>query len=325
MTSRHLLASGRRDQRTPRLSIGLPVYNGERYLASSLDSLLSQTFGDFELIISDNASTDGTADICRDYAARDGRISYFRHSVNGGLASNHTFCFDRAIGELFKWVSHDDLYRPELLEHCVKELDAHPEAVLAHSWTTTIDELDKITSAPVYPLSTSSPSAPERFHSLLFDSGGDDIYGIVRSDVLRRALPHRSHHHADRTLVAELSLYGPFLQVPDWLYSRRYHPDQSGRSNQGVRARCVILDPRRANPLWHPILRLYGEYVWSYFTAIHRAPLTSKERLECYRHVARWVASRRHRDCSHEDRVTQSPSSTGGASEAIGHLGWGTR
>ena len=100
----------------PRLSIGLPVYNGEDFLAESLDSLLGQTYEDFELIISDNASTDGTADICRRYEKQDSRIRYIRQPRNLGCAPNHNVLVQYARGELFKWASHDDLYGRELIE-----------------------------------------------------------------------------------------------------------------------------------------------------------------------------------------------------------------
>src|SRR5580692_5215252 len=94
----------------PRLSIGLPVYNGEDYLAESLDALLGQTYTDFELIISDNASTDATADICRMYQEKDGRIRYIRQPNNSGSAPNHNFVSDVSHGDLFKWAGADDLY-----------------------------------------------------------------------------------------------------------------------------------------------------------------------------------------------------------------------
>ena len=100
---------------TPRLSIGLPVYNGADYLAQSLDSLLGQTYEDFELILSSNASTDATDDICRAYAARDSRIRFFRQPTNIGAVPNHYFVFEQATGELFKWASGDDLYARDLL------------------------------------------------------------------------------------------------------------------------------------------------------------------------------------------------------------------
>src|SRR5882762_8329729 len=94
----------------PRLSLGLPVYNGEEYLAESLDALLGQSYGDFELVISDNASADGTEEICRQYADKDSRIRYVRQPKNIGATPNHNYLFEVCRTELFKWVSHDDLY-----------------------------------------------------------------------------------------------------------------------------------------------------------------------------------------------------------------------
>jgi glycosyltransferase involved in cell wall biosynthesis len=274
---------------TPRLTIGLPVYNGEEYLAESLEALLGQSFTDFELIISDNASTDGTGDICHRYAKQDSRIRYFSQPRNVGIAPNVNFIIGQARGELYKEASHDDLYACNLLERCVEALDEYPEVVLAHCWTAKVDSLGNVTRACQYPLSTASLRAPERFRSMLFDSGGDDDYGVMRMDVRRRAAPMGSHHHSDRTITAEFVLHGPFYQVPDWLYFRREHSGQNGRAP--VRRRCANLDPRRANWWRHPTVRLYGEYVWAYVSAIQRAPLSVADRRECYRYLAQWLIS----------------------------------
>jgi glycosyltransferase involved in cell wall biosynthesis len=274
----------------PRLSIGLPVYNGETYVGGSIEALLGQGYTDFELIISDNASTDGTGDICRRYEKEDSRVRYFRQPRNIGLAPNHNFVVHRATGSLFKWAANDDLYARDLVARCVEALDEHPDAVLAHSWTAKIDTSGTVTAAYEYPMTTSSASAPERFRSVLFDSGGDDDYGVIRIDVLRRTAMKESYHHADHTIIAEIALHGPFCQVPDWLYFRREHPGQSGRAT--MRSRCANMDPRRADRWRHPAARLYGEYVWGYIAGIRRAPLSAAERRECYRHLARWFASR---------------------------------
>src|SRR5215469_10542482 len=130
---------------TPRLSIGLPVYNGERYLAESIEALLGQTYTDFELVISDNASTDSTGDICRRYEKEDSRVRYFRQPRNIGLAPNHNYVVEQARGELFKWAANDDLYARDLVERCVAALDEHPDVVLAHSWTARIDTSGTLT------------------------------------------------------------------------------------------------------------------------------------------------------------------------------------
>lgn len=276
----------------PRLAVGLPVYNGENYLAESIDALLGQTYADFELIVTDNASTDGTEEICRHYAARDSRIRYIRQPRNLGCAPNHNLAFQVSDSELFKWASHDDLYARDLLQRCVEALDEHPYVVAAHGWTAMIDGSGKVTRAVEYPLATASPHAPERFRSMLFGSGGDDDGAVIRSEVLRRIAPLNSYHHADRTIVTELALHGPFHQVPDWLYFRRDHPDRAERACPTVRKRCANLDPRRADRLRHPVVRLFGEYVLAYLSMIQRAPLTWGERRECYRHLGQWLTSR---------------------------------
>lgn len=277
---------------TPRLSIGLPVYNGEKYLSQSLDALLGQSFRDFELIISDNASSDSTAEICAEYQARDKRIRYIRQQTNLGAAGNHNFVFQQARGELFKWASHDDLYGRDLLQRCIEALDADPDLVLAHTWQAIIDGDGNVVLPVEYPLATDDPRPSERFRSLLMTVGGDDFYGVIRSDVLRRTPLHASYHHADRTIMAELALYGRFHQVPEVLFFRRDHPDRAERARPTVRSRAANMDPRRADRLRNPAARLLAEYVWGFVAAIRRAPLAASERRRCHQYLAMWMASR---------------------------------
>jgi glycosyltransferase involved in cell wall biosynthesis len=275
----------------PRLSIGLAVYNGQDYLAESIEALLGQTYEDFELIISDNASADSTAEICQDYGRQDSRIRYFRQPVNIGSSPNHNFCIEQARGELFKTASHDDLYARDLLERCIAALDEYPKVVLAHSWSAVIDGADNVIELVDYPVRTDAPRAPDRLSSMLFDGWGDDEGGVIRLDVLRRTALHGSYHFADRVFTAEIALHGPFYMVPDWLWFRREHPGQGGKK-KSVRGRCANLDPRRTSRFRHPTPRLYAEYIWAYAAAIRRAPLAPAERQECYRHLARFVSGR---------------------------------
>jgi glycosyltransferase involved in cell wall biosynthesis len=272
----------------PRLSIGLPVYNGEHSLPNSIEALLGQSFGDYELIISDNGSTDGTADVCQSYGKQDSRIRYIRQPRDIGRVPNHNFLIRAARGELFKWTACDDLYARDLLKRCVDALDENPQVVLAHSWEAIIDESGAVTTFVDYPVASDAPRAPDRFRSMLFDGWGDDSYGVIRTEVLRRTPLHNSYHLADRTFTTELALWGPFYQVPDWLFFRRDAPPRTST----IRDRCAYMDPRREDRLRHPVARLYGEYAWAYIAMIRRAPLTSAERQECYRHLARWAAGR---------------------------------
>jgi glycosyltransferase involved in cell wall biosynthesis len=274
--------------KAPRLSIGLPVYNGEHSLPDSLEALLGQSFGDFELIISDNGSTDGTADVCHSYGKQDSRIRYIRQPRDIGRVPNHNFLIEQARGELFKWAACDDLYARDLLKRCVDALDENPQVVLAHAWEAIIDDSNAVIVLVGYPVASDAPRAPDRFRSMLFDGWGDDSYGVIRTEVLRRTPLHGSYHLADRTFTTELALWGPFYQVPDWLFFRRDAPPRTST----VRERCAYMDPRRENRLRHPVARLYGEYAWAYISMIQRAPLTPAERQECYRHLARWAVGR---------------------------------
>ena len=274
----------------PRLTLGLPVYNGERFLAASIDALLAQTFTDFDLIISDNGSTDRTGEIARRYESIDPRVHYVHHVRNRGSSFNHNFVIGQARGEFFKWVSDDDLYAPDLLQRCIDALDSRPETVLAHAWTAFIDERGGITDKIDYPLTTDVPDAVERFRSVLYTQGGDDIYGVIRMSVLRQVAPFGSYHWSDRTFVAELALHGPFHNVSDFLYFRRDHPMRAPMVTQGIRRRCTHLDPRRANRWRHPAVRLIGEYLLAYITAIWRAPLSPTDRWRCWQEFVVWAA-----------------------------------
>jgi glycosyltransferase involved in cell wall biosynthesis len=276
----------------PRLAIGLPVYNGAAYLAESIEALLGQTYTDFELIISDNASTDATESICRRYATQDPRVRYIRQPRNIGAIPNHNAVFAASRTELFKWASDDDLYARDLVERCVASLDEQPDVVLAHSWTALIDDAGTVVEAMPYPLATSSPDVGVRFRSMLFDDGGDDDYGVIRADVLRRIPPYDSYHRSDRTIIAELALHGRFHQVPEWLYFRRQHGGSIEATQRTIREKAVAWDPRRASRWRHPVVRLLGEYVWAYVAAILRSPLSVSEQVACFRGLVSWLAGR---------------------------------
>ena len=277
----------------PRLTIGLPVYNGEPFVTETLESLLGQTYGDFELIVSDNCSTDRTEAICRRYARRDPRIRYVRQARNIGAAPNHNFVAQQACGELFKWSSADDLCARDFLQRCIEALDQCPDVVLAHSWTALIDSVGAITEAVEYPSDTGALRAPDRFRTMLEGARGSDDYGgVVRLRVLRQTPLFGSHHFADRTLFTELALRGRFYHVPDWLHFRRDHAGAAYRMCPTVRQRCANFDPRRADRLRHPSVRLYAEYAWGFAASIQRVPLTAPERLECYAHLGRFLADR---------------------------------
>jgi glycosyltransferase involved in cell wall biosynthesis len=294
------------------LTVGLPVYNGEDYLAQSLDALLGQTFGDFELVISSNASTDTTDEICREYAARDPRVRLFVQPRNLGAVPNHNFVLDQARGRLFKWASSDDLYARTLLEECVGLLASDPDAVLAHSWTAAIDEDNNLIQAHEYPFETMSLDPIQRVRSLLLQSPSlagkivaDDFYGVMPTTVLRRVRPIDSYYHADYLFTAELALHGRFLIHPEFLYFRRHHGGRT--TTRSVHEWSARLDPRRSGKVRHSAARLYGEYAWNCLAAGVRTPLSVRQRVGYYRVLGAWAGRKLAARFRHDHRWDSEP------------------
>lgn len=208
----------------PSLSVGIPVYNGEAFIEETLRTLSVQTFSDFELIISDNASTDRTEEICRDLAMRDRRIRYFRNDENLGLARNYNRLPHLASGRYYKWAMADDPYEPTFLERCVGVLDADPGVVLAFTRAQFIDEQGRPLDieAPSFDLQFDAPF--DRLRSVLeYRSWVNSILGVLRRDRLLETdlLPH--YPGGDYVLLGQLALMGRLFEVPEKLLRRRIH------------------------------------------------------------------------------------------------------
>src|SRR2546422_1349203 len=209
----------------PRVSVGLPVYNGERYLPEALDSLLTQTYADFELIICDNASTDHTGEIAQSYAAKDKRVRYARNERNLGAGGNFRRAFELSSGAYFRWAAADDLSAPQSLARCVEVLDQEPAVVLAYPKTRLIDEQGRVISNYDDRLHLQAARASERFRQVLERLGYCHVaYGLMRADLLKQTRLFGDFLAADVVFLAELSLYGAFWEVPEFLFYRRFPP-----------------------------------------------------------------------------------------------------
>lgn len=273
--------------RAPRVSIGLPVYNGERYLAAAIESVLDQTYEDFELIICDNASTDGTEAICRAYAARDPRVHYRRNPQNVGAAPNYNLVFSLARGRYFKWHAHDDLMAPAYLERCVAVLDAEPTVVVAYPRAVFIDEDDAIIREDTERLHLRDPNAFARFVAYLRGARGwiNAIFGLIRTDALRESVLIGGYSSSDMILLAELILRGEFYEVPEPLFLRRDHAEASVQANRNYQQRQVWFNPRNRGKLE------LTRWVWlgQLLRVIGRVPLPWHQRLLCYAHMQWWL------------------------------------
>lgn len=270
---------------SPQVSIGLPVYNGEEYLEEAIDSILDQTFTDFELIICDNASTDSTESICRSYEEQDSRVCYYRNDRNLGAAKNYNRTLKLADGEYFRWACHDDKLAPRCLEACVDVLDQHPEVSLAYPETQMIDAEGEEMEDPGWLRSLHLVSMPpsERF-SRFFDAYvwggfGGQLFGLMRTETLRSTMQHGDFPSADLILIGELTLWGEVFEISEKLNIRRVHEGNSIFSNdQEIDQIWEWFDPEEGgNVKW-----LEWRWLKEFVGAIQRAPLAPEERRRCY-------------------------------------------
>ncbi|MCI0540689.1 MAG: glycosyltransferase [Verrucomicrobiales bacterium] len=276
----------------PCVSIGLPVYNGERYLRETLDSLLAQTFEDFELIISDNASTDGTYGICREYASKDCRIHYYLNDENMGAAWNFNRVFELAVGKYFKWAASDDLCAPDYLLRCVEILDRNPACVLCFPQTVRIDEFGNETGNNISGLNLSSPTVHERYkqlHEFLsywVNRVVPVAFALTRSCVLKTTPLVGAYEGSDVTLAAELALRGEFCEIPEPLFYQRWHAENSTLGNEEHPQKIAVwYDPKNKGKIVLP----RWKWIFEFLRSIRHVEMSPKEKTLCYMQVGKWA------------------------------------
>lgn len=285
--------------RVPRVSIGLPVFNGEKYIKTALDSLISQDFDDFELIISDNASTDQTRAICRAYAAKDARIQYYRNESNIGSAPNYRKVFELARAEFFKWCSYDDVWHPRFLSRCLQVFESAPPCtVLVYPLCDLIDEHGKVLGRAPDRVETRKRSPHGRLAEVLSNvSYAYPVWGLIRTDCLRRTKLTGSTPYWDETLLAELSLFGEIREVPEVLSQQRVHDANAVALCAIEQGTEVSNDPSKANRRTREALRAwtdptqarkrvwlpsYEEHLWEHAKRVYHAPVPRFEKILCY-------------------------------------------
>jgi glycosyltransferase involved in cell wall biosynthesis len=218
------MAENNSESRVPKVSFGLPVYNGASYLRRALDDILGQTHSDFELIISDNASTDATPQIIREYARRDARIRRYRQTTNVGVGNNWTFVAEQARGKYFKWVSANDEYEPTLTADCLAVLEANPGVVLCYGRTQFIDLAGAKMGMYTEDFDAESASPLERYRKVRkhLNLCTPLQAGVIRLDALRRCRYLGNYRDSDRVLIAGLALEGKIVLLPQVHFYRRW-------------------------------------------------------------------------------------------------------
>lgn len=272
------------NETVPHVSVGMPVYNGERYIGQAIDSILSQTFTDVELIVSDNASTDGTERICRGYAAADSRVRYYRGDRNRGAAWNHSRVVELARGEYFKWQCHDDYCDSTFLEKCLAVLHRDPDVVLCYPRFVRVDEQGRplgVKSSRV--VGEAQPHT--RFRSMIYRRDScEEIYGVTRTAVMGKTALIGPYSNSDDTFLAELILHGRFREVPEPLFFYRIHSAQSTQAHPNRSERMAWFRPDAATRFSLPFVRLVGGYI----SLLWNSPLPWHQKMRCYSYLPRW-------------------------------------
>lgn len=276
----------------PVITVGMPIYNGERFVEASIQSVLAQTFDDFELCIADNASTDRSGDICQDYAASDPRIRYWRNPTNIGAAANYNRLLAEAKSPYFRWSNADDLLAPTLHEKCLSALQSNPVAVLAAGRTAFIDDEGRQTQEYDDQLHLVQSCPSERLRMFLAKVGLTNvIYGLMRADALGRTdlMGDGSIPAADTVMMGQLAIQGMFLQIDEVLFYRRMHADSSSANRADV---------SRQETFWsagnHKFRRPTCRTLAAYQRGISRASVNGAETAALYRVMAQqiWLRKR---------------------------------
>lgn len=269
---------------SPIVTIGLPVYNSERYVEQSLKSLLAQTHRDFVLIISDNASTDGTAGICKRYAAADPRVRYHRNETNIGNPRNFNRIVELTSTQYLKWSTADDYWAPTFLERAIEIMERNPDVALCYPQAVLVDA-DGANPQPyddVLNLVQEDPA--ERFLALIRTIKlAHQHLGVIRMSHLRRTRLLGTFVASDINLLAEISLYGKFVELPERLFFRRLHKDSGswkrGDASHEAKRYYAAGAARFQHAKWRSHLR--------FLSAVSRSPLPLRSRLKLYGELLR--------------------------------------
>jgi glycosyltransferase involved in cell wall biosynthesis len=273
------------------ISVGMPVYNGEPYLEQAIKCVLDQTYENFELIISDNASTDSTEEICRHFAKADKRIVYIRNKVNIGAARNYNQVFSHSKGQFFRWHNADDLCDPQIHELCLSVLMKKPDTILSYGKTQLIDQQGLNISSYEDNLNLQQDKASERFKAFFRQVGLTNvIYGLMRRSAVEKTqlMGNGTYYASDTNFMAELTLYGKFYELPQTLFFRRMHEKSSSwdRRNDTIQQQ-----------FWNGKDNAFVLAHWKKFIAllkaIRNAAMNRSEKFELYGFILRNMVQQR--------------------------------
>ncbi len=267
---------------SPLVTIGLPCYNSERYIRQSIDSLLAQTYSNFVLVISDNASVDSTGEICRQYAASDSRIKYFRNDVNIGNPRNFNRVFELTSTEYLKWSTADDFWEPTFLERSLEIMERDPSIALCYPQAVLVDANGGNPQNYDDVLHLVQEDPADRFLTLITRIKlAHQHLGMIRTSHLRQTHLLGTYVGSDNNLLAELTLYGKFFELPHRLFFRRFHKDSGSwkRGDAAHDARVYHAAGAKRATLTKWRIHLH------FFSAVSTSPLPLQSKMRIYRHL----------------------------------------
>jgi glycosyltransferase involved in cell wall biosynthesis len=288
-----------------RVVVGLPVYNGEKYIAAAIESHLSQSFGDFDLVISDNGSTDATQEICRGFASQDERVKYFRSDTNRGILWNHRRVFEaiQNPNQYFRWAAADDIMEQGLLQAMVDILESRPEVEAVVPDTKNIDRNGKIIGSMARGLDLPFPDVFERAKQVLMGAYQMVIaFGLFRAATLQRLRTRPNYIGWDFVFVWELALWGQIVQTTGPVLLRRWHAGAMSHVKTAKEMRKWV-EPNFTGGMNFP------HWTWSYerLRALLAAPLSPRDRWRVGKFLARatvWQRASLVRDVTQAARRT---------------------
>lgn len=290
------------DMKEPLVTVGLPVYNAKPFLSQAIESILGQTFGDFRLVISDNASTDGTEEICRSFARQDARIQYHRNATNIGLPGNFNLVFGLCRSKYFRWATSDDYTSADMLARAVEVLESDPTLALCYPRGFMVDADGQELSRWKDDLHVLGEDPVERFKIVVQRIGRVHHHlGLMRASIVRKTGLLGKHVGSDIAFVAEMSLHGKFFQVPEHQFFRRMHYDSSSWATTDEAHQARRYHGSGVERVPFKQLRMQLGLV----RAVRRSPLSTRDRMRAYRLIGRWARWNREKlikEVFHETR-----------------------
>jgi glycosyltransferase involved in cell wall biosynthesis len=273
----------------PKVSLGLPVYNGEKFIVATLNSIINQTYTNFELTICDNCSTDGTEEICRGFAEKDSRITFIKNEKNIGASGNFNKVFNVSNGKYFKWATHDDVLKPEFLERCVEVLEKYYDVYLCYTKRIIINEKDEELDFVSDGLFLNQNETSGRYRHFLkrfryTTRWAIPVLGLFRKSELEKTRLLGAYPAADTMILCEIALRGKLYEIDEYLFMSRKHEQMSNKANTTAAKLAVFYDPKNRGKVQLPRWKWLIENK----NSIDLAPLILSSKLKCYSSLFLW-------------------------------------